>query len=129
MRTSSPGDLSSRRQLRDDHHAIATLLARAGDRRGALEAMDRSVEHAEAIADTDSKNLRAAASRPRAYSRVGAVRQTLGDCQGANEWFGKSAAAWQAVQSLAGFGSAETAEIARAQSAIRECDTSGSQKK
>jgi tetratricopeptide (TPR) repeat protein/tRNA A-37 threonylcarbamoyl transferase component Bud32 len=127
-RTASAGDLGARRQLRDDHHAIASLLAQAGDRRGAVEAMDRSIEQAEAIAAADPTNLRAAASRPRAYSRAGAVRMTLADCAGAREWFAKSAAAWQAVESLTGFGSAETAELAKAQSAIAECDRIGLKK-
>jgi tetratricopeptide (TPR) repeat protein len=126
-RKAPAGDLAVRRQLRDDYHAVAALLARSGEARGALEAMERSVEQAEAIAAADPKNLRAAASRPRAYARAATLRARLGDCRGAREWWAKSVAAWKSLEGLAGFGAAETAKMGKAQGSAEECE-SGSKK-
>jgi tetratricopeptide (TPR) repeat protein len=126
------GDLGARRQLRDDYHSVAALLAKTGDRRGAMEAMDRSVEHAEAIAAADPKNLRAASSRPRAYANAAMLRMTLArgggvdaaaEWRSARTWLEKSVAAWSAIQGLPGFGPSEDGELAKARSAMEQCDT------
>jgi tetratricopeptide (TPR) repeat protein len=115
------GDPGARRELRDDYLALARLLAGLGDRRGAIDAIDRSVAQSEAIAASDPSNLRAAASRPRSYARAGEIRRGVGDCESAAKWFARSVAAWAPLRPMAGFGAAEEAELAGAQSGLAGC--------
>ncbi len=111
-------DRSALRQQLVDEGAVASLLARAGDREGAIRTAGEAVSGAERFvagrADSDLAYV------PRSLDWFGAVYEDLSDWRDAAATYQKELAAWKALDPklLSRFAS----DIGKAEAALRRCE-------
>jgi serine/threonine protein kinase len=117
----TPSDLGLVSQLLASEEATAEILARQGDRTGAVEMARRAIALTDKVSATESERDRVTRSRAMAYQNLANVEAILGN------WSEARVAAQHAVDGwremiASGSGRADPVRLGRAEALLKDCD-------